>query len=108
MPPTGLRCERAYCTAEQPRRPPCPQTARTRTLSQACCAMSLAFDEYGRPFIIIRDQEGKSRMKVRCHQSCSLSPAPLCWAVSLLCGPISPLPPPAPLPFPPLPPYSLP
>ena len=27
--------------------------------------MSLAFDEYGRPFIIIRDQEGKSRMKVR-------------------------------------------
>ena len=31
--------------------------------------MSLAFDEYGRPFIIIRDQEGKSRMKVR--HSCS-------------------------------------
>jgi hypothetical protein len=27
--------------------------------------MSLAFDEYGRPFFIIRDQEGKSRMKVR-------------------------------------------
>jgi len=25
--------------------------------------MSLAFDEYGRPFIIIRDQEQKSRLK---------------------------------------------
>lgn len=25
--------------------------------------MSLVFDEYGRPFIIIRDQESKSRLK---------------------------------------------
>ena len=25
--------------------------------------MSLAFDEYGRPFIIIRDQEKKTRLK---------------------------------------------
>ena len=25
--------------------------------------MSLVFDEYGRPFVIIRDQESKSRLK---------------------------------------------
>ena len=38
---------------------------RSTAQSSLNCAMSLAFDEYGRPFIIIRDQEGKSRMKVR-------------------------------------------
>jgi hypothetical protein len=38
--------------------------------------MSLAFDEYGRPFIIIRDQEGKSRMKVRRSQPQSARRAP--------------------------------
>lgn len=48
--------------------------------------MSLAFDEYGRPFLIIREQEKKQRLqgleaqKVRFHvviETAFLSPLPL-------------------------------
>ena len=48
--------------------------------------MSLAFDEYGRPFIIIREQDKKKRtkgleahkvsMKYILHQGCSLLTCP--------------------------------
>lgn len=36
--------------------------------------MSLAFDEYGRPFIVIREQEKKRRTKgLEAHKVCNLS-----------------------------------
>ena len=47
--------------------------------------MSLAFDEYGRPFIIIRDQEQKTRLKGLEAQKVR---QPLCVCVwALLCAP---------------------
>ena len=36
---------------------------RQESTSPPLFRMSLVFDEYGRPFIIIRDQESKSRLK---------------------------------------------
>lgn len=32
-------------------------------LKNSCSRMSLIFDEYGRPFILLRDQESKKRTK---------------------------------------------
>ena len=53
----GMDHARAPRQARQPRRPHAPRSPPLP------CAQSLVFDEYGRPYIIIRDQDQKTRLK---------------------------------------------
>jgi len=50
--------------------------------------MSLAFDEYGRPFIIIRDQGAKSRMKgLEAHKANIMAARTVCKTLRSSIGP---------------------